>query len=297
MELTCVRPRRALGLLLAVLVLFISGQCRAETLSAENVKYLAKYGITYSLVTKTEPRALRIHQLKIDLKNPRIEMASVLGKDPDGDGPAETSLEAPATLIDRCGGLAFVNANRWQGMPDPEGKRSTDWTLNMPVDMQGLAVSEGEVRSPAENDYCAFWVDDKGAPHIGNPEAGAKVRAAVAGFTRLVKDGQIVQPDDPAIHPRTALGLDAENRYLYLVVVDGRQPGYSEGMTTPELAQYMLALGCANAVNLDGGGSSVMLVTDAKTRQYVLNDPSTKVYGMSIARPIPSGLVIRAKKK
>lgn len=296
MALTYQRTRRQVLLLLfAVLALCARGQCQAPALSAQSVKYLAKYGITYSLVTKNEPRVLRIHQLKVDLTNPRIEVDSVLGKAPDEGKPEEASLEPPTTLMAQDGALALVNANPWQGLPDAQGKRSTDWMLNMTVDIEGLTVSEGVVRSPADDDNCAFWLDDRRVPHIGNPAPGAKVREAVAGFTRLLQDGQIVPQTNTTVNPRTALGLDAGNHFLYLLVVDGRQPGFSEGMTTTELAQYMLSIGCRDAVNLDGGGSSVMLVEDAKKEPMVLNDPSTKVYGLSIPRPIPVGLVIRPK--
>ena len=58
--------------------------------------------------------------------------------------------------------------------------------------------------------------------------------------------------------PRTAIGVIGEN-HLVLVVVDGRQEGYSRGMTMTELAQLMVDLGAETAYNLDGGGSSVML--------------------------------------
>ena len=60
-------------------------------------------------------------------------------------------------------------------------------------------------------------------------------------------------------HGRTAVGTTADGRLL-LVVVDGRQPGYSRGMTLRELADLMQRLGAQEAVNLDGGGSSQMVV-------------------------------------
>jgi exopolysaccharide biosynthesis protein len=59
--------------------------------------------------------------------------------------------------------------------------------------------------------------------------------------------------------PRTAVGVTGDGRML-LVVVDGRQPGYSVGMTLKELADLMQSLGAQNAINLDGGGSSTMWV-------------------------------------
>jgi len=60
-------------------------------------------------------------------------------------------------------------------------------------------------------------------------------------------------------HGRTAVGVTADGRLL-LVVVDGRQPGYSRGMTLRELAELLLRLDAVSAMNLDGGGSSEMVV-------------------------------------
>jgi hypothetical protein len=74
-----------------------------------------------------------------------------------------------------------------------------------------------------------------------------------------------------APHPRTALGLSADGRQLYLVVVDGRREGVP-GLTLPELAQFMDELGACTAVNLDGGGSSVMWLRDR-----IVNQPSDVV--------------------
>jgi hypothetical protein len=87
----------------------------------------------------------------------------------------------------------------------------------------------------------------------------AGARTAIGGGVALVKDGESRQkrrnPDDPR-HPRTAVGWNAT--HWVLVVVDGRQPGLSVGMTYPELADAMLELGCTDALELDGGGSSTM---------------------------------------
>ena len=58
-------------------------------------------------------------------------------------------------------------------------------------------------------------------------------------------------------HPRTALGYYEPGHYCF-VTVDGRQPGYSRGMSLPELAQVFEGLGCAAAYNLDGGHTVFM---------------------------------------
>jgi hypothetical protein len=62
-----------------------------------------------------------------------------------------------------------------------------------------------------------------------------------------------------ARHPRTAVGV-REDGTLLVVTVDGRQPGVSVGMSIPELTDLMLELGSTSAVNLDGGGSTTMVV-------------------------------------
>jgi hypothetical protein len=69
-------------------------------------------------------------------------------------------------------------------------------------------------------------------------------------------------------HPRTAAGFRKDSR-LALVTVDGRQPAKSVGMTIAELSALMLELGCDEAINLDGGGSTTMVVNGK-----VVNSPS-----------------------
>jgi exopolysaccharide biosynthesis protein len=68
--------------------------------------------------------------------------------------------------------------------------------------------------------------------------------------------------------PRTAVGIISENHYVF-VVVDGRDEGYSRGVTLTELADIMIGLGATTAYNLDGGGSSTMYFDGT-----VVNQPS-----------------------
>jgi hypothetical protein len=72
--------------------------------------------------------------------------------------------------------------------------------------------------------------------------------------------------------PRTAIGVRADGTAL-LVVVDGRADlRHSVGVTLAELARVMLNLGCESAMNMDGGGSSVMFVHDPGARSLRLRD-------------------------
>jgi hypothetical protein len=89
------------------------------------------------------------------------------------------------------------------------------------------------------------------------------VRHAIGGFPILVEQGRRSIPGNPGDnlrqrHPRTAVCTN--ERQILFVVVDGRQPELSVGMTLEELADLMVALGCTTAMNTDGGGSSVMAV-------------------------------------
>jgi hypothetical protein len=296
---TAMRSRHLVGVFL--LLACATPPARAEApavdapaADASRDAFLAARGLRYQLSELKQPRPLRIHALRVDLDHPRIALAAVVADDPDGAGPAEAALEPPTTMADREKAAALVNANPWAALPDSEGKRTTTWTPGLPVDILGLAVSGGAARSPAAQPYCGFWIDGAGKAHIGSPEAGADVREGVAGFSQVLRAGETVNAD-AALHPRTALGLDAGGRTLWLAVIDGRQPGHSEGMTTVEVAELMRGLGCRDAVNLDGGGSSILVLEVGTGRRRVVNDPSTKVLGRSVPRPIPVALAVRER--
>ena len=95
-------------------------------------------------------------------------------------------------------------------------------------------------------------------------------REALGGRPILVRDSAIVAGIDTvggagfaaARHPRTAVGIARNGRRLLLVVVDGRQKPYSDGMTLRELADVMRGLGARDAINLDGGGSTTLVYSE-----------------------------------
>jgi hypothetical protein len=88
--------------------------------------------------------------------------------------------------------------------------------------------------------------------------------ASIGGAYYFLEDGGIkYYADDGAIyrHPRTAVAYDADDTYIYFIVVDGRNPGYSRGMTIAELAVFVRdVLGASYGIALDGGGSSTMVI-------------------------------------
>ena len=106
------------------------------------------------------------------------------------------------------------------------------------------------------------------------------VKTAIAGGPILIKDGKPFSQKTPPPgtggnyserskyerHPRSAVGWSPT--HLYLLTVDGRQPGLSVGMTLAELAEYMVGLGCTDGMNFDGGKSAQMWMSG-----QIMNDP------------------------
>jgi hypothetical protein len=112
------------------------------------------------------------------------------------------------------------------------------------------------------------------------PAVDGVITQCVGGGPRLVRDGKVAVNDDSEKfgksfirdrHPRTAVGVSKDRRTLFLVTVDGRQPLVSIGQNLPDLAEYMVRIGCWEAMNLDGGGSTTMVV-----RGEVVNSPSDR---------------------
>ena len=90
----------------------------------------------------------------------------------------------------------------------------------------------------------------------------------------IIEKGEIVSGlDDAQREPRTAIGINKNGRYIYLVVVDGRQPFYSDGATFLELAEFLFEQGAYFAMAIDGGGSSTMVIEGKNGEPVILNSP------------------------
>ena len=132
----------------------------------------------------------------------------------------------------------------------------------------GLCVKGGKIIANADSTRAFFAVTNDGLPVIADffshPEYRNKLRFAVGGLHVLLRDGlpydlAFCEPFGERAHPRTAVGVCADGTVL-LLVVDGRIPDYSNGATLADLALLLRAFGAVNALNLDGGGSSICLI-------------------------------------
>ncbi len=257
---------------------------------SEEGRGLDAFGLEYRLEERIEPRPNRVHIVRADLGNGRVRPAVVLAPDPDRDGPAEAALTHPLKLANDRSVLAFVNTNPWDSFPDAAGKRNRSWFEGQRVDIHGLAASGGAVRSPALPGGASVWFDKDGRVVLSDVPRDGAVAEGMCGFQPVVKDGVVAAGPGGPQHPRTAIGTDRTGTVVWLVVVDGRQAKYSEGMTLNELGGVMQGLGCWNAVNMDGGGSSIMGLADADGQLRVVNRPSG---GLSGIRPLPAILTLR----
>jgi len=110
------------------------------------------------------------------------------------------------------------------------------------------------------------------------------VTTAIGGGPAIVRDGKAIARNEINVrNPRAAVGWNRDA--VYLVEVDGRQRFLSVGMTTQELSDYMIGLGCDSAMSLDGGGSATCWVYG-----QVMNRPSE-----GFERPMANSLVLVQK--
>lgn len=118
----------------------------------------------------------------------------------------------------------------------------------------------------------------------------------IAGNTVFLRQGVAELPANDDRHPRTAVALDRAGRTLLLIVVDGRQPNYSEGVTLAELAAIVIEYGGDTALNLDGGGSSTMVMEGESGEPLVLSSPiDNRIPGRE--RPVANHLGIYARRR
>lgn len=116
---------------------------------------------------------------------------------------------------------------------------------------------------------------------------------AVSGRPIVLADSAITADADTEgnagfrqLNPRSAIGIDRGATRAWIAVIDGRQPGYSMGMTLRQVGALMQALGATHALNLDGGGSSALVVRRPGGTAAPVNrpsDPTERAVGNALA--------------
>ncbi len=257
----------ALGVILLLPVLYYWG--RPAPVEMREQLYP---GVVYYRRVHYTPRLMIAHIVTVDLTQKNIH---VLVTPPDRKG-AEADLPLNARTTS-----AFAREFGVQVAINGDG--FTPWYFNSifdyyphegdPVKPNGFAASRGkeygQIKGPT------LYINDRKEASFGQPIR--KIYNAISGSYWLVKDKKpVADLPDTTVAPRTAIGLDGPGTRLIMIVVDGRQPFYSEGATIQELAKLMIYYGGDNAILLDGGGSSTLVIQDPQTGAYkVMNSPTS----------------------
>jgi hypothetical protein len=228
-------------------------------------------GVTYRRIIRYFPRPMIAHVLTIDTKAKGIEF---LVTPPDSEG--ETPLKARTTsqFLEEFNLQIAINGGGfspwWSHSPADYYPHVGD-----PIAPFGFTAAAGKVywtTAETEGIPPALFISRRNVLSFNNKPN--RVHTAISGDRMIVLKGETAPDlDDRELEPRTAVGINRNGRFLYLIVVDGRQPFYSDGATFTELAQLLIDQGAYAGMSLDGGGSSTMVV-EAKDGGYrILNSP------------------------
>lgn len=225
-------------------------------------------GITYLRKDLTTPRANVVHVIAIDLQTAKLEF--LVTPSPNNSNvlctrtTSEFLEEFKLQVAINGGYFSYVDATIDPDTYCPNG--------GIPVRVTDYAASRGKIYSPKKTAQPIIYIGTRNQVTI-NKEQG-KVFNAISGDRVVVNGGVVVKNlAANAPNPRTAVGLNKNGRWLTLMVVDGRQAGYSEGVTFPELAELLISYGVHTGVNMDGGGSSTMAIKGFDGKARVLNSP------------------------
>ena len=186
-----------------------------------------------------------------------------------------------------------INGDSYSYLGSARSKASGTNSCGDHVRPNGFAASQGTIYSRRRGP--TFFMDHRNQGTFLFPQG--KIYNALSGNQMLLLNGNTVKElpeDDP--HARTAIGISKNQRVVTLMVVDGHQKELSEGLTTRELAELLLNIGVWTALNLDGGGSSTLILRGVDDKARQVNSPIEKdVPGTE--RTVANHLGIRILKK
>jgi hypothetical protein len=250
-------------------------------------------GIDYLEARVRKPR-LQLRALRVDLGNPALEfVVNGGGETPGTGGLGIIPSTTVSGFVRDYGCVAGINANPFDRVTAKVGEPRT---------ITGIALSGGSLIAPPNPRYDALVLYQDGSGAILgqgdlDQEALAGIHTAVGGFFIVLRKGAPVerlkaQARAPR-HPRSAAGLSADGRTLYLLAVDGRRPG-SVGATEGELALLLRSLGAHDGLNFDGGGSTALVLRYPDGRIRPVNTP---IHGLipGKERAVAACLGIRAR--
>ena len=235
-------------------------------------------GVKLKELSFTEPRLMKAWVVRVDLKTPGIGFVTTERAEQWGRQMPDYTNGVKIIRTRREKTIDFMVRKRAEGRnveiavnTAPWGPWCPPWTHEW-ADPGRWVVSDGV-------EVCAGNTPGKGALFVlykdGRAEITSEVppssRSDVAhvhpGFAIIATNGVATAScTSRPLHPRTAFGVSNDGRYLHVLVVDGRQPGYSLGASLVDLKDILLAAGASDVLNMDGGGSTSLVVFDPEAR-------------------------------
>lgn len=228
-------------------------------------------GVTYLRIVRHLPHSMVAHVLVIDKKGRKPQFIVTPPDEIDG---GVLKARTTSQFLEEFDVQIAIN-----------GDGFFPWWSRSPADYyphvgeavtpNGFAVSFGDRYADGLQDVSLepiLYISRGNELTFNNPPN--KIFHALSGDRMLIQGGKVIPDlDNTEIDPRTAIGINRNGRFTYLVVVDGRQPFYSEGATFLELAELLKELGVFYAMSLDGGGSSTMVIEGENGGPVILNAP------------------------
>lgn len=220
-------------------------------------------GVEVCRASASRPRPMQIRAVRIDCREPTINF---LVTPSNGRRPLDCDARTPSEFLQEFKCQVAINGSVFL----PTAGRARE-----PLDVRGLSLSRGDLYSqPNQFDALLIGKDRKAWIAAAPVQVGAAYNG-LSGYHALLVDGRNAE-GDADFNPRSAVGISRDQRYLILMTIDGRQTDYSEGATTAETAEWLQKLGAFSGLNLDGGGSTALVIEGPDGDPLVLNTPSGK---------------------
>ncbi len=229
-------------------------------------------GVTYIRDVRKSPKANVCHIILINLKTPGLKFMVTPG---DAANSRPLLADVTSNFVSKYKLQAAINADfffPWHS--------TAPWDyyphIGNSIELEGLAASSGKFYSIGTRrlNYPTLFISEKNEATFDRDAEHAY--NVISGDHIFLKDGKFGKAPSnyhTSSQPRTCVALNRERSMMIWIVVDGRQPNFSEGMTMQELSAVVKQYGGTDALNLDGGGSSEMVAEGANHKPEILNSP------------------------
>ncbi|MBX9257198.1 phosphodiester glycosidase family protein [Desmonostoc muscorum CCALA 125] len=246
-------------------------------------------GIVYQRLIESNPRPAIIHIVTIDLMTPGIKpfvtpdiekLTKNLAVSSQAIIDNQTRARTTSEFVQEFQVQLAINGSYFHPF-----RETTPWSYyphsGNNTKVSGQTISNSKIYSSKKSGrYVLCFSNNNQAQIPGSEECPKNTIQGLAGNEVLVFQGKPktnssanFQKDKP--YSRVVAATDKEGKKLWLVLVDGKQPLYSEGFTKSELAKFLTKLGVYTAINLDGGGSTTLVVANPEKQgsPRILNAP------------------------